>query len=137
VEKEVELDEKEAELIRQVNVKEINKPRFREIIAELDLERAMEESVAEGPAMMQATTQDEDVDESERDESAGEEEPEAAEVPIAAEALTIGKGKQKAAPAKTKVFSEVYRPVSYSAEVIVNMQLTHNAHSATSVLRGR
>jgi hypothetical protein len=39
--KEAELDEKGAELIRQVNAKEIDKQRFLELVAELDLERAM------------------------------------------------------------------------------------------------
>jgi hypothetical protein len=61
----------------------------------------------------------------------GEEEPKAAA--IAVELLTIGKGKQKASPTKTKVFSEVHGLVSQSAEVVVNTQLTHHAHSATSV----
>jgi hypothetical protein len=97
----------------------------------------MGESVAEGPATMQVTTQDEDVGESERDELVGEEEPEAAEVLTAAEALTVSKGKWKVVPAKTKVFSEVDGLVSYSFEVVINMQLTHNAHSATGVSCGR
>jgi hypothetical protein len=52
VAKEAELDEKEAEYIRQVNAKEIDEDQFRE----LDLERAMGESIAEGLATMQATT---------------------------------------------------------------------------------
>jgi hypothetical protein len=117
VDKEAELDEKEVELIRQVNVKEVNKQQFRELVGELDLERAMEESMAKGPPTMQATTQDEDVGESKWYGSVGEEEPEAAEAMIAAEALTIGKGKHKVAPAKTKVFSKVDGPVSHSAEV--------------------
>jgi hypothetical protein len=71
--KEAELDEKEEEYIRQMNTKKINKDRFRELVGELDLERAMGESVAEGPATTQATTQDEDVRESEREVSAEEE----------------------------------------------------------------
>jgi hypothetical protein len=56
VAKEVELDEKEMEYIRQVNTKEINEDWFQELVAELDLERAMGKSVAEGPATTQATT---------------------------------------------------------------------------------
>jgi hypothetical protein len=48
-----------------VEAKEIDNERFRELVNELDLERAMAESVAEGPATMQATTQDEEVGESE------------------------------------------------------------------------
>jgi hypothetical protein len=47
---------KEAEYIRQVNVKEISEDQFWELVAELDLERAMGESVAEGLATTQATT---------------------------------------------------------------------------------
>jgi hypothetical protein len=49
----VELDEKEAELIRQVNAKEIDESQFWELVAELDLERVMGESVANGLAMTQ------------------------------------------------------------------------------------
>jgi hypothetical protein len=60
-EKEAEWEEREAELIQQVEAKEINDERFRELVNELDLERAMAESVAEGPATMQ----DEEVKESE------------------------------------------------------------------------
>jgi hypothetical protein len=110
----------------QVNAKEIDEPWFRKLVAELDLERVMGESMAEGPAMMQAMTQDEEVSKSKWDESVEEEEPEAAEVPTVAEASTISKQKQK-----------VDGPVSYSAKVVINMQLTHKAHSATSVLLGR
>jgi hypothetical protein len=44
------LDEKEAEYIRQVNAKEIDEARFQELVGELDMERAMGESVVEGPA---------------------------------------------------------------------------------------
>jgi hypothetical protein len=109
VAKEAELDEKEAEYIRQVNVKEIDKDRFWELVAELDLERAMGDSVAEGLAMMQATMQDEEVGESKWDKSA-EEEPEVAEKVI--ESSTIGKGKRKAAPARAKMYVEVEGPVS-------------------------
>jgi hypothetical protein len=64
-EKEAEWEEKEAELIRQVDAKEIDDERFRELVNELDLERAMAESVAEGLATTQATTQDGEVGESE------------------------------------------------------------------------
>jgi hypothetical protein len=63
VAKEAELDKKEAEYIRQVNMKEIDKNQFQELVGELDLERVMEDSIAEGLATMQATTQ---VGESER-----------------------------------------------------------------------
>jgi hypothetical protein len=58
--KEAELDEKEAEYIRQVNVKEIGEDQFWELVAELDLERVMGESIVEGLAMTQATTQEEE-----------------------------------------------------------------------------
>jgi hypothetical protein len=87
-----------------LDAKEINEEKFRELIGELDLERAMGESVAEGPAM----TQDEEVGESEREESA-EEEPAAAEK--GAESSTVGKV-QKAAPARAKVYAEMDEPVS-------------------------
>jgi hypothetical protein len=119
------------ELIKQVNAKEIDKSQFWELVAELYLDRAMGESVANGPVMTQVTMQDKDVGESKQDESVGEEEPEAAV--IAVESSTIDKWKQKVAPAKTKVFSEVHGPVSQSAKVVINMQLTHHAHSATGV----
>jgi hypothetical protein len=56
------------------NAKEIDEEKFQELVNELDLERVMGESVMGGLA----TTQDEDVGESEREESA-EEEPAAAE----------------------------------------------------------
>jgi hypothetical protein len=69
--KEAELEEKEAEYIRQLDVKEINEDRFWELVGELDLERAMGESVTEGPATTQAMTQDKEVGESERDECKG------------------------------------------------------------------
>jgi hypothetical protein len=71
-EKEAEWEKREAEFIRQVEAKEIDNERFRELVNELDLERAMAESVAEGPATTQATTQDGEVGESEREESAEE-----------------------------------------------------------------
>jgi hypothetical protein len=64
-EKEAELEEREAEYIRQVDMKEIDEEKFWELVNELDLERAMAESIAEGPATMQATTQDKEVGESE------------------------------------------------------------------------
>jgi hypothetical protein len=102
VEKEAELEEKEAEYIRQVNVKEIDEDQFRELVAELDLGRAMGESMAEGLATTQATTQDEEVGESERDELAER----------VIESSTIGKGKQKVAPARAKVYGAVEGPVS-------------------------
>jgi hypothetical protein len=104
-EKEAEWEEKEAELIWQVDAKEIDDEWFRELVNELDLERAMAESVAEGLVTMQATTQDGEVGESEREESA-KEGPAVAEVVI--ESLTVGKGKQKAAPTRAKV--EEVRP---------------------------
>jgi hypothetical protein len=69
----------------------------------------MAESVAEGPATTQATTQDEDIGESEREVSV-EEELVAAENII--ESSTIGKGKRKVAPARAKVYTEVDGPVS-------------------------
>jgi hypothetical protein len=97
------------ELIRQVEAKEIDDERFRKLVNELDLERAMAESVAEGLVTMQATTQDGEVGESEWEESA-EEEPAAAE--RAVESSTVGKGKRKAAPTRAKVYMEVDGPVS-------------------------
>jgi hypothetical protein len=100
----VELEEKEAKYIRQLNEKVIDVEKFRELIGELDMERAMGESVAEGPATTQATTQDEEVGESEREESA-QEEPEAAAVVV--ESSTVGKGKWKVAPARAKVYTEM------------------------------
>jgi hypothetical protein len=63
--KEAELDEKEEEYIWQMNTKEIDEGKFRELVNELDLERAMAASVTEGPATTQVTTQDEEVGESE------------------------------------------------------------------------
>jgi hypothetical protein len=96
---------KEVEYIRHVNAKEIDEVRFWELVAELDMERAMGESIAEGPAM----TQDKEVGESKWDESV-EEEPEAAEKVV--KSLTVGKGKQKAVPTRAKVYSKVDSPVS-------------------------
>jgi hypothetical protein len=109
-EKEAEWEKREAEFIRQVETKEIDDERFRELVNELDLERAMAESVAEGPATTQATTQDGEVGESEWEESA-EEEPAAAERVV--ESSTVGKGKQKAVPARAKVYAAVDGPVSH------------------------
>jgi uncharacterized protein YqcC (DUF446 family) len=63
--KEAELEKIEEEYIRQLEAKEIDEEKFREFIGELDMERAMAESVAEGPATTQATTQDGEVGESE------------------------------------------------------------------------
>jgi hypothetical protein len=109
-EKEAEWEKREAEFIQQVEAKEIDDERFRELVNELDLERAMAESVAEGPATTQATTQDGEVGESKREESA-EEQPVAAERVV--ESSTVGKGKRKAAPARAKVYTVVDGPVSH------------------------
>jgi hypothetical protein len=68
-EKEVELEEKEAKYIQQLDGRVINTEKFRELIGEFDMERAMGESVAEGPA----TTQDEEIGESKQEELADEE----------------------------------------------------------------
>jgi hypothetical protein len=100
VAKEVELEERETEYIRQMKEKEINEGKFCELINELDLERAIAESIAEGPA----TTQDEEVGESEQDKSA-EEALAAAEKAV--KSSTVGKGKRKAAPARAKVYAAV------------------------------
>jgi hypothetical protein len=126
--KEVELDEKEAEYIWQVNVKEIDEDRFQELVGELDLERAMGESIAEGPATTQATAQDEEVGESEWDKSA-EEEPEAVERVI--ESSTVGKGKRKAALARAKVYGVVEGPVSTLWKSLSTCANT-NSYSATN-----
>jgi hypothetical protein len=107
--KEVQLEAREDEYIKQLDAKKIHEEHFRELIGELDSERAMAESVAEGPAMTQETTQDEDAGESEREESA-EEELAAAEKGV--ESSTIGKGKRKAALARAKVYVEMDEPVS-------------------------
>jgi hypothetical protein len=107
--KEAELEKREEEYIKQLDAKQIDEERFRELIGELDLERATAESVVEGPATTQATTQDEDAGESEREESA-EEKPVAAEKGV--ESSTIRKGKRKAAPARAKVYTEMDEPVS-------------------------
>jgi hypothetical protein len=109
--KEAELDEKEAEYIRQVNTKEIDEDWFWELVGELDLERTIGESIVEGPATMQATTQDEEVGESEWDKLA-EKALEVAEKVV--ESSTIGKGKWKAVHARAKVYRVMEGPVSNS-----------------------
>jgi hypothetical protein len=122
--KEAELDEKETEYIRQMNAKEINEDQFWELVVELDLERAMGESIVEGLATMQVTTQDEEVGESEREEST-EEEPAAAEKAV--ESTTVGKGKRKAALTRAKVYAEVDGLVSVllkSSSICTNNLLT-------------
>jgi hypothetical protein len=105
VQKEADLEEREMEYIWQVDVKEIDEVKFRELVNELDMERAMAESVTEGPVM----TQNEDVRESEQEESA-EEEPVAAEIVV--ESLTVGKGKRKVVPRRAKVYAYMGEPVS-------------------------
>jgi hypothetical protein len=107
--KEAELEKKEEEYIKQLNTKEIDEEKFWELIGELDLERVIAESFAEGPATTQATTQDEDAGECEWEESA-EEEPVVAEKGV--ESSTVGKGKRKAAPARAKVYATMDEPVS-------------------------
>jgi hypothetical protein len=107
--KEAELEKKKEEYIRQLDVKEIDEEKFRELVDELDVERAMAESITEGPAMTQAMTQDEEVGESEWEELA-EEEPAVAE--IAVESLTVRKGKRKAVPTRAEVYAMMDEPVS-------------------------
>jgi hypothetical protein len=124
------LEAREDKYIKQLDTKEIDEEKFWELISELDLERAMAKSVAEGLATMQVTTQDEDASESEREESV-EEEPVAAEVVI--ESLTVRKGKQKAAPTRAKVYVAVDELVSAllnSTSICANIY----AYSATSAL---
>jgi hypothetical protein len=104
VAKEAELDEREVEYNQQMNEKEIDEDKFRELIGELDLERAMGESVAEGLATTQVTTQDEEIRESKQEESA-EEEPVAAEKAVGSS--TVGKGKWKAEHIRAKVYAAV------------------------------
>jgi hypothetical protein len=99
------LEAREEEYIKQLEVKEIDNEKFRELIGELDMERAMAKSVVEGPATMQ----DGEAGESKREESA-EEEPAAAEKAV--ESLTVGKGKRKAVPASAKVYVTMDEPVS-------------------------
>jgi hypothetical protein len=93
----------------------------------------MAESTVEGPATTQATTQDGEVGESEREESA-EEGLVAAEVVV--ESSMVGKRKRKAAPTRAKVYTAVDKPVSAllnSTSICANTC----AYSATSALRGR
>jgi hypothetical protein len=99
------LEEKEAKYIRQLDKKVIDKDRFRELIGELDLESAMGKSIPEGSA----TTQDEEIGESEWEEST-EEEPVAAAKAI--ESSIIGKGKRRTVPTRAKVYAAVEGPVS-------------------------
>jgi hypothetical protein len=126
---EQEQAEKEAEYIQQVNAKEIDEARFWELVSELDLERTMGESIAEGPA----TTQDEEVGEREWDESV-EEEPEVAKKVI--ESSTVSKGKWKMVPTRAKVYREVDGPVS---DLLKSSSICTNtyAHSATGALHRR
>jgi hypothetical protein len=129
VEKEAEWEEREVEFIWQVDMKEIDDERFWELVNELDLERAMAESVAEGPATMQVTTQDGEVGESEREESA-EEGPAAAEVAVASS--TVGKGKRKVVPTRAEVYAAVdglVRRQAKSTSIRTNM----SAYSVTAV----
>jgi hypothetical protein len=107
--KEAELDEKEAEYIRQVNAKEINGDKFRELVGELDLERAIGESITEGLATTQATMQDKEIRESMQDKSAEEEPAVAAK---AVDLSTVREGKRKAVPARAKVYRVVEGLVS-------------------------
>jgi hypothetical protein len=93
----------------------------------------MGESVAEGPATMQAMTQDEEVGESEREESMQEELAVAEKV---VESSIVSKGKRKAAPARAKVYAEVDGPVSAllkSSSICANTF----SYSATDVSCGR
>jgi hypothetical protein len=124
-EKEAEWEKREAEFIRQVEAKEIDDERFRELVNELDLERAMAESVAEGPA----TTQDGEVGESKWEESAEEE---LAAVEIVVESSTVGKGKGKAAPARAKVYAAVDGPVSRLSKS-TSIHANKYSYSATDV----
>jgi hypothetical protein len=108
-----------------VDTKEIDNERFQELTNELDLERAMAESVAEGPATMQ----DGEARESEQEESV-EEEPAAAEKAV--KSSTVGKGKRKAAPARAKVYAAVDGPVRRQAKsTLICMNIS--AYSATVV----
>jgi hypothetical protein len=120
--KEAELDVKEEEYIWQMNVKEIDENKFRELIGELDLERAMGESIAEGPA----TTQDEEVGEGGWGESA-EEEPVVAEKVV--KSSTVGKGKQKVAPTRAKVYAAM--------DGLVSTLTSHHQYTLTHLLTVR
>jgi hypothetical protein len=93
----------------------------------------MAESVAEDPATMQVTTQDEDAGESEREESA-KEEPVAVEKVV--ESSTIRKGKWKVAPARAKVYATMDEPVS-DLPKLSSIRTNLFAHSAIAASRGR
>jgi hypothetical protein len=98
----------------------------------LDLERVMAESIVEGPATTQVTTQDKDVGESKR-EVLAEEEPAAAEKGV--ESLTVREGKRKMAPARAKVYVTMDEPVS-SLQCRRVSVLTHLL-TVPSTFRGR
>jgi hypothetical protein len=68
------------------------------------LERALGESIVEGPATTQVTMQDEEIGESKQEESADEE---PAAVEKAVKSSTVGKGKRKVVPTRAKVYMEV------------------------------
>jgi hypothetical protein len=89
------------------------------------MERAMAESVAEGLA----TTQDGEAGESKWEESA-EEGPAATQVVV--ESSTVGKGKQKAAPARAKVYAAVDGPVSRLSNSM-SIHANTYSYSATDV----
>jgi hypothetical protein len=78
-------------------------------------------------------TQDEEAGESKQEESV-EEEPAAAEKGI--ESSTVGKGKQKAAPARAKVYTAMDEPVSALLKSLLICTNTF-AYSVTNVLHGR
>jgi hypothetical protein len=124
-EKEAEWEKREAEFIRQVDAKEIDDEWFQELVNELDLERAMAESVTEGLA----TTQDGEAGESEREESAEEE---LAVVEKAVESSTVRKGKRKAAPTRAKVYAAVDGPVRRQAKSTL-IHINISAYSVTVV----
>jgi hypothetical protein len=112
---------------------ESDEAQFWELVVELDMERAIGESVVGRPATTQVTTQDEEVRESEQDELA-EEEPELAAKVI--ELLTAGKGKRKVAPTWAKVYREVdglVRNLSMSSSICANTY----AHSVYNASHGR
>jgi hypothetical protein len=108
-----------------VEAKEIDDEQFLNLVNEIDLERAMAESVAEGPA----TTQDGEVGESEWEESA-EEEPAAVEILV--ESSTVGKRKWKAAPARAKVYAAVDGLVSRLSKS-TSIHANKYSYSATDV----
>jgi hypothetical protein len=129
------LDEKKAEYIRQVNVKEIDEVQFWELVGELDLERALGESVVEGLAAMQATMQNEEVGESKQDELA-EEAPVIDSRQRRHQLLAVGKGKRKVAPTRAKVYAEVDSPVSNLLKSL-SICVYIYSDSATDALCGR